>query len=324
MRKKVKIAVLASLAAGSMAGSVISFAAENNTTVYESSMENSYIKLSVEQNPSQGEFLRYRLDTSGGQNSNSKDDNQKLTYGNFFSGLTVFNIGGVNYTYGRGETVGTPSFDAEKKCHTSQQKFGDTVIEQKLQFAEGFTKGFDDMLKITYTVKSAPENANIGVDVLIDPMISDDDKAEISAGDVKITNETVFNENIPSEWKVTKTESDDVTAYGKTGENGPDSLIFANWDGIYDNLHDFQPDSDVSIEDCAADFRWNAENVTEGREYTAYYGIRNYSSSGSNKVNISPKTGVKFPVSAIALLGVSVACAAGIVITGRKEKKDAE
>ena len=325
MHKKLKTGVLAALAVASMAGSVISFAAENKTTVYESSMENSYIKLSVEQDPSQaGEFLRYRLDTSGGQVSNSKDDKQKLTYGNFFSGITVISINGVDYTYGRGETVGEPSFSAGDKCHTSQQKFGDTVIEQKLQFTEGFTKGYDDMLKITYTVKSAPENADIGVNVLIDPMISNDDKAELSVADVKIKNETVFNENIPKEWKVKKADSDDVTAYGKTDENGPDSMIFANWDRLYNELPGFQPDTNASIEDCATDFRWNAAKASAGKVYTAYYGIRNYASSGTNDVSVSPDTGVRFPASAAVLFVLSAASSAALIITRRKEKKDAE
>lgn len=321
MYKKGKNCLLAVLASGSMAGSIISFAAENSTTVYESSMQNSYIKLSVEQDPNQGEFLRYKLDTSGGQSSNSKDDNQKLTYGNFYSGLTVLNINGANYTYGRGETVGTPSFDADSRSHTSQQRFGDTVIEQKLQFAEGFTKGYDDMLKITYTVKSAPENTNIGLDILIDPMISDDDKTEISANDVKIMNETVFNGSVPKEWKVTKTNSGDVTAYGKVNENAPDSLIFANWDSIYNELHDFQPDMNAPIEDGAADFRWNTAAVSAGKEYTAYYGIRNYASSGSNKAEVSQDTGVRFPLTSVLLFAAS---AAALVASRRKEKKDAE
>ncbi len=325
MHKQVKTCALAVLAIGAMAGSITSFASENSVQVYESSMENSYIKLSVEQDPSQGEYLRYRLDTSGGQSSNPNDDKQKLTYGNFFSGLTVISINGVNYTYGRGKTVGEPAFDTDEKCHTSQQKFGDTVIEQKLQFSEGFTKGYDDMLKITYTVKSAPDNANIGLDVLIDPMISNDDKAQISASDVKITSETIFNENFPKEWKVTKTDSEDIIAYGKFEQNAPDSLIFANWDRIYNNISTFQPDGNTSIEDAGVDFRWNSEAASAGKEYTAYYGIRNYASDGSNDVSLSaPKTGVHFPVKAVALFAVSVASSAALVVTKRKEKIDAE
>ena len=45
MHKQVKTCALAVLAIGAMAGSITSFASENSVQVYESSMENSYIKL---------------------------------------------------------------------------------------------------------------------------------------------------------------------------------------------------------------------------------------------------------------------------------------
>ncbi|MDO5561125.1 MAG: hypothetical protein Q4F95_16225, partial [Oscillospiraceae bacterium] len=276
--KKVLSLILTLAALGSAASGAAVFASENDAAVYDCSMENAFVKLSVEQDKTQGEYLRYGLDTVKGQLSNDNDDNKNLTYANFFSGFTTLNINGQNYVYGRGTDESEPYFDASDRCHVSSQKFGDVVIEQKLSLAEGFTPGCDDMLKVSYTVLDASENDRIGIRVLIDPMISDDDKAKLRTGKTDILKEAVFsNENIPSHWAADFSGSQDISAYGKvnSGENAPDSLIFANWDSLYDSVWNFSPDIDKEISDAACALKWEPEDNAAGKEYCAYYGVKN-------------------------------------------------
>ncbi|MDO5558899.1 MAG: hypothetical protein Q4F95_04815, partial [Oscillospiraceae bacterium] len=270
------ILVLASI--GSAAGGAAVFASENDAAVYDCSMENAYVKLSVEQDNMQGEYLRYNLDTVKGQLASDNDDNKNLTYANFYSGYTTININGQSYVYGRGSDESEPYFNASDKCHVSSQKFGDVVIEQKLSLAEGFTPGCDDMLRISYKVINASDDDKIGVRILIDPMIHDDDKAKLSAGKADIVNEAVFSyENIPAYWSASNNATQDISAYGKvnSSENAPDSIIFADWDSVYDNVWDYNPDIDKQITDAAAALRWEPQTGASGKEYCAYYGVKN-------------------------------------------------
>ncbi len=317
------VLILASL--GSAVTGAVVFAAENDAVVYDYSMENSFVRLSVEQDKTQGEYLRYNLDTVKGQISSENDDNKNLTYSNFFSAYTTININGENYVYGTGQDECTPQFDAQNKCHVSAQKFGDVVIQQKLYLAEGFTPGYDDMLRVSYTVESASENDMIGLRILIDPMIYDDDMAKLSAGKSDILNEAVFSyENIPSYWSADFNGTLDISAYGKVNksENRPDSLIFANWDSLYDSVWNYSPDINKKINDAACALKWEPADNAEGKVYDAYYGVKNSTLTDEKKdsviLNKSPKTGIKMPVMSIVLTAISLASAAGSILIHRK------
>lgn len=324
--QKVTLVSMAAVSACSMMAGILTFAAKNDVETKDISMQNSFICLSVEQDENQGEYLRYRLDSTGGQTANKDDDNKNLTYHNFFSNLTTININGQNYIYGKGTDVSEPSFNAAEKCHTSSQKFGDVVIEQKLSFAEGFTEGCEDMLKVSYKVLSASENDLIGVRIVIDPMLDNDDEALLSVNSVDIKNESVFNEEIPKEWGAVKKDNINVSAFGKTDGVPvmPDSIIFSNWDSLYDSLWDYEPDINKVIKDAAAAVKWNPSVNSVDKEFATYYGIKNGADFGGNnnvKVN-SPKTGIKFPAVSIALGAVSIITATGCIIMKRREKND--
>ena len=317
--------ILSFVCISGMAGGIAAYASGKAATVQESSMENAYIKLSVEQDSNAGEYLRYKLDTVGGELINKEDDGKNLTYKNFFSGLTTLNINGESFIYGKGKDEATPYFDAENKCHVSVQKFGDVIIEQRLTITEGFASGYDDMLKISYKVKNASENDKIGVRILIDPMISDDDSAKLTAGKAPVSNEAVFiAENIPSQWSATFSGTSKISAYGKvnTSEPAPSSLVFANWDSLYDSIWDYSLDINKPITDSAAAIKWESISNAEGKEFSAYYGIKNLASSGDNDGSVTikgtPDTGVPSPLFTGSLFGASLISAGALIYINRK------
>ena len=137
-----------------LTGSILSHAADNAAFLKNASLENGFLRLSVEQDARQGEYLKFRLDTTGGQVRTDKDDQKNLTYRNYYTGYTTLNINGTDYVYGRGTDTSEPAFDPEQSCHVSSQKFGDVEVQQTLTFAEGYTVGYHDMLKISYKVLS--------------------------------------------------------------------------------------------------------------------------------------------------------------------------
>lgn len=329
--KAIKIAqiVLTTCSAISLFTGVVCFAADRKAYLSDVSMENSFISLSVEQDKKEGEYLRYRLSTTGGKTNNDEDDNKNITYRNFYSGYTTLCINGSYYIYGRGEDVCEPKYDIENRCHVSAQKFGDVIIEQKLSFAEVYTPEYEDMLKISYRVIDAGENTAVGVRLLIDPMLSDDDIPYAAVNDIQISNEAVFNGELPDSWKVTSRNNNKIAAFGKTSaeENAPDSLIFADWGKLYDTMWDYTPDISSVLTDTAVAVIWNPEENVSGKDFVTYYGIRNDVSTGDDnnvKLVSSPHTSDSFPARSIVLLAVSGISVAGSIVLRRKEKRSHE
>ncbi len=326
MGRKRSLYLLSLLSVGFAAASVTVYAASNDVRVRNYEMENSYIHLSVEQDSGQSEYLRYKLKATDGQLKNDEDNNKDLTYKYFYSGITSFRINNTDYVYGRGEDVGTPSFNAAEKCHTSAQRFGNVVIEQKLTFSEGFTKGFDDMLKISYKVLETGEGAVVGADIIIDPMLGDDDKTKFMVSDAEIKNEAFFNSSMPAEWKAEMSENSAVSAYGKLNgvSHAPNTVYFGNWNKMYSELWDYSSDINTAIDDGAVAVKWEPVQVEPGYEFTTYYGIKNYTAAPDGNDTKVIKTSSSFPTVPAALLAIAIAAAGACVLTYRKEKANEE
>ncbi len=319
-------AIFSALSISCMTASLSIFAISNSAKMNGSEMENSYIRLSVEQDKNQSEYLRYKIKSAEGQLNNSEDNDKNLSYKYFFSGITSLRINGNDYIYGHGEDVSEPKFNTEEKSHTSAQRFGNVVIEQKLTFSEGFTKGFDDMVKISYKVLETGEGASVGTYIVIDPMIGDDDKTKFTVKNAEIANEAFFTGNIPAEWKAEMSNNSAVAAYGKTDGvlNAPDAIYFGNWNKMYTDLWNSTTDINSPIDDGAVAVKWEPEQVQKGQEFTTYYGIKNYAAAdGGNKAKVV-NTGVKFPVTSVIFMAAALAAGTASVIIRRKERDDEE
>lgn len=245
----------------------------------QNSMSNNYLKLIVEQNSQQLEYLRFCLETKNGEENNKNDDNKPLTYKNFFSGYTTININGQNFIYGSGKDIITPYFDNENGEHVSSQEFNGIEVEQRLCFNNGFSNSYEDMLKVTYKIKNNNEDAKIGVRILIDPMLEDDDSGYLKIDNLKLTKETEFSENnIPATWFIESDLYPKIHAYGKIDSSCiPDKLIFAEWSSLYDNRWNYSADINKENKDIAAAFIWNEKGIEKGESstYSMYYGVKN-------------------------------------------------
>lgn len=327
--RKITALVLGIVSAVSASAGIAAYAKANDAAMKNSSLENDFIRLTVEQDNSQMEYLRFCLDTNNGQTSTQDDDQKNLTYKNFYSGYTTLNINGENYIYGTGTDTSEPKYDASKGTHTSSQKFGDVEVMQTLTFSEGFTKGYNDMLKISYKVLNADNDDNIGVRILLDPMIEEDDGLKLYVNDISVDNETAFNTPVPDVWKADITVDKEITAYGKNSgtEFKPDSLTFANWDSLYNNEWNTPFDGSKNINDSGVAIKWEPVSAI-GKEFASYYGIKNDAVkksdiTGKTKVS-SPKTSSKTITGIAGLFATAVVSALGSAFFGRKEKKENE
>ena len=334
-RKRAAAGAIGILSACSLIGSAAVFAsvnAGNETERTDTSLRNGFITLTVEQDEDDLNYLRFNLGTTGGQMKNDADDNKELTYDKFYTGYTTITIDGTDYIYGQGDDVTKPEYDVKGKCHTSSQRFGDTVIQQKLTFSEGYTEGYEDMLEVSYKVLEGSDNSQVGVRILLDPTVDSDDALSLTVDDVKVTNEAQFNGKIPSGWKASTRENDKISAYGKISgaDPQPSSVLFANWGNVYDTLSGYAPDINSVISDSAAAVIWEASDKSVNKEFTTLYGVKNAANTAntgkkSNTTRLdSPKTNVSVPVVSIAMLAAGVTGIGASLIISRKEKNDEE
>ncbi len=325
--KKAVSALLATASAGLLAAGVITYAIDNTAALKDASLENSFLRLTVDQHSEQSEYLQFRLETTGGKLSSDADNNKNITYKNFCSGYTTININGNNYVYGRGTDTSEPEYSVEKKSHISSQKFGDVEIRQELTFSEGYVEGYEDMLKISYTVLNAGENDTVGVRVLIDPAIAADDTLRLSADNTAISKEAIFNSKLPSDWRADMNSNTAVSAYGKLSGSAlkPSSVTFADWYNIYDCLWDYTPDINHGITDAAVAVKWEPVKASENTVFSTSYGVKNAANTGGdNKTELSsPATSSKTIARTVILMLISAMLAVGSFFIGRKEKKNA-
>lgn len=275
------------------------------------STQNNYLKLNVEQDSNEGEYLRFNLETVVGDENNLEDNEKSLLYSNFFSGYTTIHYDGQEFMYGRGTDIIKPYYNSETKEYISNQKFGNLLVEQKLSFCKGFTEGYDDMLKVVYSVTNEDENNSlVGVRLLIDPMLDNDDKCKVEIDNVSFTNEArFFSDNIPQKWSV-KSSDESIIAFGKidNGVGTPvDSLVFANWNSLYDNRWIYDVDTSVVNNDCAIALSWNDNEIKSGetKNYTAFYGVKNAVKTESYTEEVTQNTTQNKPIQTITEKGTS-------------------
>ncbi len=321
-----KLAVfLTALSICSLACGVVKARESNKARLQNASLENSFIKLTVEQNKDVGEYLKYRLDSTGGSTLLDDDDNKNLTYKYFYSGYTTININSAPYIYGTGEDVSKPYYDADNKCHVSEQKFENAVIRQTLTLSELDTPDYDDALKISYKVVNADPEDKIGVRIMIDPMLDDDDTLRIYANNAQLTNEAEFIKEVPDVWTVKQLRNENFTTYGKFSKDDikPDKFVIADWNSLFDSKWDADININRQINDAAAAYTWEPVSDASGNEYTVYYGIKNAANTGKdNETKLSsPKTGIDDTVKIYSCFILSMLSAAGCIVLFKKGEK---
>ena len=286
--KKSKILLTMSALVALQTINIPAFATENDVTITENTMYNDYLNLSVEKDNNEGEYCRFVVKTNEGSLSTKNDNEKKIMYNNFYSSYTTININGVNYIYGEGEEIQKPVFDKETKSSISIQKFGDVEITQFLRFVNGFTDKYKDMVEISYEVNNtSKENLHIGIRVMIDAMLGNDDKGIINVNSLNSENEFEIKEkDVLNSWSISS-DNKEIEAYGKSSDNTdvvPSKIQFANWDNLYDNRWDYSINYNEENEDSAIGIVWDDVDIARGekRLFSTCYGVKNIDETPSD------------------------------------------
>lgn len=259
---------------------------------------NEYIELVVNQNENaQG---RFAVETTGGAPARENDDNKPLIYGrpNPWTSYTSLWINNEKYVFGGstqrragkgakyGEVIQEPTVEDNKIV--TKTKYDNVVVEQILSIVKSSTTGLADSAQIKYRIiNQGEEKAKIGLRVMLDTMLGENDGAPFRLGEDTIsTDKLYYTKQLDNFWQAFDSISDpQVTSQGSfigPDVSTPDKVYFSDWgsmaDGVWD--FDFNPGQEFIRKgeyeiDSAIAMYWVPEVIEAGESqtYITKYGL---------------------------------------------------
>src|SRR5690554_764294 len=260
---------------------------------------NDYVVIVV--NMDDNALGRFAIETTGGAPLRMDDMNKPLIYGRPkpWTSYTTIWLNGDHYVFG-GETGRRAGKSGkyeevirgplvEDNCVKTVTRIGDKLdVEQVLSFVKSTTTGLYDTIQIKYRIENiSTESQKIGLRVMLDTMLGENDGAPFRIGDDAVTTDTVYyNKQLPEFWMAFDSISDpSVTSQGTftgPGVTPPDRVNLADWgsmaDGVWD--FDFNPGEEFLRKgeyeiDSAIAMYWVPEYLGPGesRSYITNYGL---------------------------------------------------
>ena len=263
-------------------------------------LSNEYIAVAVNRSPDG--TGRFGLKVTGGDPYRSGDEEQPLIYGfeNPWTSYTTIQIDGKDYIFGGrtgkrsggsgefGQVIAGPELDEEKGVIRTVCRFDTVEVMQEIAVVESTTTLLPDTAKIQYTIINRDEKPReVGLRVVIDTMLGENDGNPFRIGETAIETDTVFpREELPEFWQAFDTLSNPrVIAQGTLkGREAipPDYLYFTNWGTVADHHwdvplvrgRDFTRAGEFEL-DSAAVYKWEPVTVApvDTCTYVLYYGL---------------------------------------------------
>ena len=261
-------------------------------------LRNDFIEIVV--NTSTDGTGRFAVITTGGDPERTDDNDKYLIYGlgkpvtsystiridnkNYVFGGKTTKRAGLNGNYG---TQITPPVQREDGIYTSY-RYGDILVEQILDLTFSTTTGQPDTAAISYVFTNQGSTAsNVGLRVVLDTMLGDNDGAPFRVGDVAVVSDTLFTGiSIP----VFMQAFDDLLKPAVMAQGNlsgpevtcPSRVYFSNWgsfaDGAWDFNYvqgrDFTRAGEFDL-DSAMALYWDPEPLQPGqsKRYVTHYGL---------------------------------------------------
>jgi hypothetical protein len=263
-------------------------------------LSNEYIAVAVNRSPDG--TGRFGVKVTGGDPYRSGDEEQPLIYGfeNPWTSYTTIQIDGKDYIFGGrtgkrsggsgefGQVIAGPELDEEKGVIRTVCRFDTVEVMQEIAVVESTTTLLPDTAKIQYTIINRDEKPReVGLRVVIDTMLGENDGNPFRIGETAIETDTVFpREELPEFWQAFDTLSNPrVIAQGTLkGREAipPDYLYFTNWGTVADHHwdvplvrgRDFTRAGEFEL-DSAAVYKWEPVTVApvDTCTYVLYYGL---------------------------------------------------
>ncbi len=263
-------------------------------------LENEYIAVAV--NNSFDATGRFGVKVTQGDPLRIGDEEQALIYGfeRPWTSFTTVRIDGKNYIFGGptkkrsggtgeyGTIVSPPAWNPERKSITMTCSYGPVEVTQEITIVESTTTGYPDTAKIKYSIFNRDAVAHeIGLRVVIDTMLGENDGAPFRIGETAIQTDAVREQSqLPEFWQAFDTlTAPKVIAQGTLkGREAtpPDFLYFTNWGSVADSHwevplvpeRDFTRAGEFEL-DSAAVYMWLPVTVPAAGSatYVMYYGL---------------------------------------------------
>ncbi|MFW5873186.1 MAG: hypothetical protein ACOCVD_00745 [Bacillota bacterium] len=218
-------------------------------------LENEYIAIVV--NQSDNAMGRFAVETTGGDPARDDDENKPMIYGRPqpWPSYTTVKIDDDNYVFG-GETERRAG-EGEKygELIEEPQVVGDSIVtifelgglevEQSLMFERSSTTGLYDTARVEYNMtNTTDEKKSVGLRIMLDTMLGENDGAPFRIQDQAITTDTMFEgEELPNFYQSFDSLTDpQVTSQGTfIGESvdTPDKVYMSDWGSLADEAWDF-------------------------------------------------------------------------------------
>lgn len=284
------------------------------------SLENKYIKIYI--NNSTEETGRFAVDVTKGDPNRSDDDGKPLIYGHPkpWTSYTTIRINGRNFVFGKATTkrsgsmvpggiiVEPPVLAANQL--TMKCRYDSVMAIQILDLARSPSTGALDTARITYRFKNEGSTpVEIGVRMLLDTMVGDNDGAPFRSGDKVITSEyNSEGKDAPDFWQAFDSlvkpaviaqgtlRGDDITT--------PDKITYTNWGKAAESPWDFPLQPGTSFLrlgedefDSAVAMYWMPRKINPGQQFEiiAYFGLGGVTfSPGKTFLGISAPAEVRY------------------------------
>ncbi len=220
-------------------------------------LRNSYIAITV--NARERNTGRFSVATTGGDPQRPDDDGKPLIYGvpdpGPWTSYTTVRVDDQDYVFG-GRTADRPGrrgtygtvVEAPHVAGDAIEaawQLGPLVVRQRLSIARSSTTGLLDSVRIAYVLENRDKVAHqVGLRVVLDTMLGENDGAPFRVGERAITTDTMFaGAEVPDYWQAFDSlATPHVMAQGTLrgpGLTPPDRVYFTNWGALADGLWDF-------------------------------------------------------------------------------------
>lgn len=270
------------------------------------SVGNEFIRIRANAGPE--EAGRFAVDTTGGDPSRASDDNQVLIYGSRepWTSYTTVMLDGRAFVFGGptsrragrgapvGEIVQAPKVEGEDIVCVV--RIGDLEVTQSLSPARSPTTRVKDAARISYRITNRGGKPHaVGLRVMLDTMLGQNDGAPLRAGESAITSATrLTGDQIPDYWQAFDSLSQPAvisqgTLRGK-GLTSPDRVEMVDWGTLADSPWDFPFPAGADFTrrgeqepDTAVALYWDPRPLAPGesRTYATLYGVGGVSLSAA-------------------------------------------
>lgn len=263
-------------------------------------LANDYLQVSVN-----GQTGRFAIATKAGSPLKADDNDKPLLFQQKVpeTSFTTFRINGKDYIYGNAYGFmgmnGQFTYDPTNQGLTNQSVWSAEGLEivQTLTVVNDPTNPDVGNVKIAYEARNLSDKpVEVGARMLLDTMLGPQDASPVSLSGSNqfIQRETVVEGAMPYYWKaVDDPLAPKVTSYGFLsgwGNQAPDRLVFAHWNGISETKWDYEIDEDLNFTsklnpygtaDSAAALYWEPASLAPAQtmKFETYYGLGSFYTS---------------------------------------------